>query len=116
MFALAEAVEIGFGRVALQAAEYHKLWNRRVTQLQAESQSLIHCLLVVHLTVSHLSLTLAVALAILTTFFDELLGRDEFNACILNVSAMNGLGVGMLPQQFQLWGERADGCLYTIAV
>ena len=28
----------------------------------------------------------------------ELLGRDEFNACIFNVSAMNGLGVGMLTQ------------------
>ena len=30
MFALAEAVEIGFGRVALQSAEYHKLWNRGI--------------------------------------------------------------------------------------
>ena len=31
MFALAEAVEIGFGRVALQSAEYHKLRDRCIT-------------------------------------------------------------------------------------
>lgn len=96
MVALAEAVEIGFGRVALQSAEYHKLRNRRIAQPHAATQRLVHCLLVVHLAVTHLSLTLAVALAILATFLDELLGRDELNARIFNVSAMNGLGVGML--------------------
>ena len=98
MFALAEAVEIGFGRVALQSAEYHKLWNRCIAQAHATTQGLVHCLFVVHLAVSHLSLTLAIALAVLATFLDELLGRDELNARILNVSAMNGLGVGMLTQ------------------
>ena len=98
MFALAEAVEIGFGRVALQSAEYHKLWNRSIAQPHAASQSLVHCFLVVHLAVAHLCQTLAVALAVLATFLDEFLGRDKLNARILNVSAMNGLGVGMLTQ------------------
>lgn len=98
MVALAEAVEIGFGRVALQSAEYHKLWNRCVAQPHAAPQGLVHCFLVVHLAISHLSITLAVALAVLATLLDELLGRDELNARIFNVSAMNGLGVGMLAQ------------------
>ena len=98
MFALAEAVEIGFGRVALQSAEYHKLWNRRIAQPHAATQSLVHCLFVVHLAVTHLFLTLAIAFAVLASFLDELLGRDELNARIFNVSAMNGLGVGMLAQ------------------
>ena len=47
---------------------------------------------------------------------DELLGRDELNSCIDNISAMNGLGVGMLAQQFQLWRKGTDRCLHAIAV
>ena len=53
---------------------------------------------------------------VLAIFLDEFLGRDELNARILNVSAMNGLGVGMLTQQFQLGGKRADECFHTVAV
>ena len=92
MVAFAEAVEIGFGRVTFQSAEYHKLWNRRIAQPHAATQSLVHCFLVVHLAITYLSLTLAIAFAVLAAFLDELLGRDELNACIFNVSAMNGLG------------------------
>ena len=98
MFALAEAVEIGFGRVALQSAEYHKLWNRGIAQPHTAAQGFVHSLLVVHLAIIHLFLTLAIAFAVLATFIDELLGRDELNARIFKVSAMNDLGVGMLAQ------------------
>ena len=116
MLALAEAVEIGFGRVAFQSAEYHKLRDGGISQLHAAPQGLVHCLLVVHLAVAHLLVTLAIALAVLATHLDELLGGDELDAGILDVASMNGLGVGMLAQQFQLGGERADGCLHPIAV
>ena len=91
MVALTEAIEIGFGRIALQSAEYHKLWNRRIAQLHTATKSLVHSFLVVHLAVSHPSLTLAVALTVLATLPDELLRRDELNARILNVPAMNGV-------------------------
>ena len=116
MLTLAEAIEIGLGRVALQSAVYHKLWNRGIAQLHAASQSLVHRLGVVHLAVANLLVTLAVALTVLTALLDELLGGDELDAGILDVAAMNGLGVGMLAQQFQLGGERADGRLHPIAV
>ena len=96
MFALAEAVEISFSRVALQPAEYHKLWNRRIAQFHAASQGLIHCFLVVHLAVAHLSLTLALALSIVAPLLDKFLGRDELNSRIDNVSTMNSFGIGMV--------------------
>ena len=82
MVAFAEAVEIGFGRIAFQSTEYHKLRNRCITQLQAATQSLVHCFLIVHLAVTNLSITLAIAFTVLTTLLDELLGRDKLNARI----------------------------------
>ena len=40
MLALAEAVEIGLGRVALQSAEHHKVGNRGIAQPQASPAKL----------------------------------------------------------------------------
>ena len=115
MLALAEAVEIGLGRVALQSAEHHKVRNRGIAQPQATPQGLVHCLLVVHLTVAHWRLALAVALAVSAALLHKLLGGDELQSGIDDILARDGLRVGMIAQQLQLGGKRSDGCLHAVA-
>ena len=116
MITLAETVEITLGRVTLQSAEDHKLRNGYVTQFHAASQCLVHCFLIVHLTVAYLRLTLAITLSVAATLLDKFLGRDKLYACIDDIPAMNRFGIGMLTQQFQLWGKRADRCFHAVAI
>ena len=107
MVAFTEAVEIVFGRVAFQFAEHHKLWNRHVTQSQTVLQGIVHCLLIVHLTIAHRVFTLAIAFTIATCNFDEVFVRYKVKAYVPNIPACNGLGVCMLTYQLQLWRWRA---------
>jgi len=78
LIALAEAVEIGFGRVALQSAEYHEFRNRGIPQSHTAPQGFFHRLLVVHLTVADRLVALAIAFTVLSA--SQILFRRSYVA------------------------------------
>ena len=113
--AYAEAVEIGFCRLALKTAVVLESADGDVSIVDAAAKCFIHGLGVVHLAIAYTSLPFSEAVAATVSILDELLAGNEFDASIHDVAPRHLLWVGMLAQKPQFGSQRAEGRFHAIA-
>ena len=99
MVALAEAVEVLLGGVALQAAVVHEGADGSVAQGHALAQGFVHRLLVVHLAVANWCAAFAESLLVVAGLLGEILGGGEVDSGIDDVFSRDGFGVGVLANE-----------------
>ena len=96
MFALTKAVKITLGRLELQSAEYLEGLDGDITMIYALPQSLIHRLLVVHLTITYSAFLTTETMTATISILHELLGRNELNAIVHHIAPQHFLRVSMI--------------------